>query len=134
MPKRQTAVRIKDPALLDECRELLANQIGENLPTATIINAALVALKNQHVHKLITESACQTWSLQATVATCAEILTLLMDEGLLESASYEVEGIEGKGVRVLKNGEALSGNKPEPSAPDWVHEIVRETDKKQAVN
>lgn len=120
--KPQTAVRIKDPALLDECRELLSLQVGEDLPNSTIINAALIALRNVHTHKLITESDCQTWSLKATVATCAEVLNLLMDEGLLEPASYEVEGIEGRGVHLKKDGKPLSGNKTEQTAlnaVDW---------------
>ncbi|MCY4360813.1 MAG: hypothetical protein OXE42_01310 [Gammaproteobacteria bacterium] len=133
MPK-QTAVRIKDPDLLAECRELLARHIGEDLPTATVINAALTALKNQNIHKLITESDCQIWSLKATVATCAEVLNLLMDVGLLEPAKYEVEGIEHKGVRVLKDGIPINAeDKPEtaaPDAPEWAVNLQ----KKMAVN
>ena len=137
MPSKQTAVRIKDPSLLDECAELLQAQIGERLPNATIINAALVALKNQHLHRLITESDCQTWTLKASVATCAEVITLLMDCGLCEKADYEVEGLPGKGVRVLKDGKPLSGEQPEsnPARPDWVDTLLETpAKKKQVVN
>lgn len=133
MAKKQAVVRC-DPDLLAECSELLEWQIGQKLPQATIASAALVALKNQHLHKLITESDCQTWSLKATVATCAEVLNLLMDAGLLEPASYEVEGIEGKGVRVLKDGKPLSGDKAEPTAPEWVNDVLNPVEKKQAIN
>ena len=132
MAKNQAVVRC-DPDLLAECSELLERQIGQKLPQATIASAALVALKNQHIHKLITESDCQTWSLKATVATCAQVLNLLMDCGLLEPASYEVEGIPGRGLRLLKDGEPLAGNNPEPpapGAPEWAVNLQ----KKMSVN
>ena len=121
MPKKQATVRIPDPALLSECAELLKRQIGQTLPQSTVVNAALVALKNQHVHELITRHDCREFALKATVCIGAEIIQLLMDNGLCELASYDVCPHPERGVEVKKDGVSLTSPKDEKPAhkPGW---------------
>ena len=136
MPKQAT-VRISDPDLLAECSELLQRQIGQQLPQSTVVSAALVALKNQHVHQLITQEDCRAWALKATICTVAETIQVLMNCGLCAPGEYDVVAHPDKGIEVKKDGIPLvdPGPKAEPTAPDWVDEFVKtQADKKQAVN
>ena len=107
MKQKQATVRISDPELLAECTELLSRQIGVTLPQAHIVNAGLVALKNQHVHELITKDDCRHWGLQAAICTTAEALELLMSCGLLESAEYRVVPHRDRGIEIFKDGAPL---------------------------
>ena len=117
---KQKTVRVPNPALLDECSELLERQIGQSLPQATIVGAALVALRNQHVHELITKPDCRAWGLQAAICTTAEAIQLLMDCGYLESATYTVVPHETKGIQIRRNDVALRDpDKPASTRPDW---------------
>ena len=137
MSKKQATVRVPDPDLLAECSELLERQIGRKLPQATIVSAALTALKNQHVHQLITQEDCRAWALKATICTSADIIQLLMNCGLCAPGKYEVVAHPDKGVQVIKDGRPLSdpGDRPEPTSPDWVSEVIAtEAQKKAAVN
>ena len=137
MSKKQASVRVPDADLLAECCELLERQIGQKLPQATVVSAALTALKNQHVHELITKEDCRVWALKATICTSAEVIQLLMNCGLCAPGEYEVVPHPDKGIEVKKDGIPLSdpGDKPEQSGPDWVDEYISDqAEKKQAVN
>ena len=122
MSKKQASVRVPDADLLAECCELLERQIGQKLPQATVVSAALIALRNQHVHELITKEDCRAWALKATVIIGAEIIQLLMDNGLCELGQYDVIPHPERGVEVRKDGAALTNpNKDEKSEqrPGW---------------
>ena len=113
MPKQAT-VRVNDPELLAECSELLSRQIGQKLPQATVISASLVALKNAHIHELISKEDCRHWGLQAAICTTAESIELLMSCGLLESGEYRVVPHRDRGVEILKDGAPLRGPNEKP--------------------
>ena len=114
MPKQAT-VRISDPALLAECSELLQRQIGQSLPQSTVISAALTALKNQHIHELITKEDCRAWALKATICTVAETIQLLMNCGLCAPGEYDVIPHSERGVEVRKDGAPLRSPDEKPA-------------------
>ena len=114
MPKQAT-VRISDPDLLAECAGLLERQIGQPLPQSTVVSAALTALRNQHVHELITRQDCREFALKATVCIGAEIIQLLMDNGLCELAEYDVVPHHERGVEVRKDGAPLRSPNEKPA-------------------
>ena len=107
MKQKQATVRVADPDLLAECSELLERQIGQKLPQAHVRSAGLTALKNQHVHELITKDDCRHWGLQAAICTTAESIELLISCGLLESGEYRVVPHKDRGIEILKEGEPL---------------------------
>ena len=123
MPK-QASVRIPDPSLLAECAELLARQIGQNLPQSTVVNAALVALRNQHVHELISKDDCRHWGLQAAICTTAESIELLLTCGLLQPGTYRVVPHKDRGIEILKDGAPLRAPEEYPAQHTGIATMV----------
>ena len=127
MPKQAT-VRVPDPSLLAACSELLERQIGRKLSQSTVISAALVALKNQHTHLLLTEQDCHIRALRTAVISGAEIINTLIDAGYCQAGEYEVRPHPEQGIELLLDGEPVKPTKA-PSPPAWESER-----KKQALN
>ena len=139
---KQKNVRISDPELFNECRELLKNEFGETLTDSQVVQSGLCWLKLGRTQKLIpvTEAAEQAKRgfLPHISAALAEVLNVLMDAELLKVGEYIVEGNpETLQIRLLKDGEIVQPVKPDTQddsniPPDWLSECLPE--KKQAVN
>lgn len=132
----QKNVRVQNPDLLAECSLLLKEQLGAELPQAHVVTAALTALRVMHRHELITRDDCRKKSIENACIVSSGILQRLLDERLLASGEYEVTGDLETGAFILtKDGEILTGEKPEPGTPDWVNDIItKQPGQKRAVN
>ena len=136
MAKKQAVVRC-DPILLAECSELLERQIGKKLPQATVATVALVALKNQHTHELISQKDATARRVKYAADACVHTLGLLQSAGLIQDGYYEVVVDPERGLYLEKDGELVRPVKPDTEddsnvPPDWVAEFLPA--KKQAVN
>ena len=151
MPKQKT-IRVSDPELFNECRELLKTEFGDTLTDAQVITSALNWLKLGRTQQLIpTETAIEQAKagadkailetrrsyLPALAEASTQLINHLMAAGLLARGDYLVDADpETMQIAVYKNGQMVlsdqSEGKTEPAQPpDWVNALLP---KKQAVN
>ena len=134
MPTKRKVVDVARPDLLDECRNLLESRlIGESLSNSKIISSALLALRNQCEHQLISVNDCRALSTKNTTLVCVRMLERLMDAGLLQIGEYEIEGHPTEGYQIKLDGQPIP-EKPGQAAPDWVADLVNQGQKKRAAH